>query len=113
MRFVECFKVYCEEHGTSPHKAAQSVGEDTKLISDWINGKRNPTPDRMMTLLKNFSHAEVLDIDFPTLAYWWARDYIPQESFLRAFAQLEKENPELVRQAREIKKKRKEEGGGK
>jgi transcriptional regulator with XRE-family HTH domain len=81
MSFVDRFKDYCLSKGITPYKAAQSVGEDLNLVSNWINKKRTPTTDRMMTLLRNFAQVEQLEIDFPTLALWWSEDYLPPESY--------------------------------
>jgi transcriptional regulator with XRE-family HTH domain len=103
--FVEKFKAYCKSVGTSPHKIAQETGADTTLVSNWINGKRDPKVSTIMELLKKFSQSETLGLDYPTLAYWWASEHIPKESFEVAFKELYSSDPNLKDKVEEHKRK--------
>jgi transcriptional regulator with XRE-family HTH domain len=79
--FIDKFTALCREKKTSPHLVAQEVGVDTSLVSSWINGRRTPRPATMMEMLEKFATSKALDIDFKTLAAWWAADFIPSKSF--------------------------------
>lgn len=101
MRFVERFRQHCESKGTSPHKTAQETGVDTTMVSNWMSGKRQPRPETVMDALQKFAQSKDLGIDFPTLAYWWAQDYLPPEAFAVVLKELAQADPEAAAERKE------------
>lgn len=91
--------------GFSQAALAEIMGyQRTNLVN--IEAGRKKASDEV---LKALASIEGLGLVYEELKAWQILDLFSPEVLARAFVELEKQNPELVRQAREIKEKRKKE----
>lgn len=102
-KFTDRFKAYCASKGTSPHKVAQETGVSTTMVSDWMNAKREPKPNTAMEALKKFANYQALEVDYPTLAYWWSMDHMPKEAFEVGFKELYEKDSSLKEEVEKAK----------
>ncbi len=101
--FADKFKEHCLSKGTTPHKVAQEVGENTTWVSEFMSAKRNPTVDRILEFLKNVARSQTLGVEYPTLCAWWSMSLIPPEAFIEAVKSLYPERFEKLKPEIEVK----------
>lgn len=100
--FGEKLRTWRDAKDVSGWMIEKVTGIHRTSISNIEHGRRPASED----VIKKLASMPEMDITYEELKAWQAIDQYGPEILARAFIELEKQDPELVRKAREIKKKR-------